>query len=610
MTTTPADVKSIFGKALERPDPAGRAAYLAEACGGDDALRAEVDGLLAALDEAGAFLNRPGVTETFGPPQPAATADFPGDNESVGCVIAGRYKLVEEIGEGGMGTVWMAQQTEPVRRAVAVKVIKAGMDSKAVLARFEAERQALAMMDHPNIAKVLDAGATDSGRPFFVMELVKGVPITKFCDERKLTPRGRLELFVPVCQAIQHAHQKGVIHRDIKPSNVLVALYDDRPVPKVIDFGVAKAAGQSLTDKTLMTGFGAVVGTPEYMSPEQASFNQMDVDTRSDIYALGVLLYELLTGATPVDRRSMEKAAFLEVLRIVREVEPPRPSTKLSSDAALPSIAANRGIEPGKLANLLRGELDWVVMKALEKDRSRRYDTANGLVRDIQRYLADEVVEARPPSAGYRVRKFVRRNKGRAVAASLILAALAGGVVVATLGLVRAEHARRAEVAQRLEAVRERDEKEQARADAVAEKDRAEREKRRADEESAMAKAVNEFLQKDLLGRVGEGGFAGGPNVPPDPNVTACALLDRARPRVSATGSGTSRRSRRAAAGHRPIVLLPRAPGAVVTPLAAGRGVEVLAARPRSLRSSALMVSSGRTDRSGRPKGRRRAHPR
>ncbi|MFO0810762.1 MAG: tetratricopeptide repeat protein [Gemmataceae bacterium] len=356
--------------------------------------------------------------------------------------MAGRYKLVEEIGEGGMGAVWMAQQTEPVKRTVAVKLIRPGMDSKAVLARFEAERQALALMDHPNIAKVLDAGATPDSRPFFVMELVKGTPITTFCDDRKLTPRERLELFVPVCQAIQHAHQKGVIHRDIKPSNVLVALYDDRPVPKVIDFGVAKAAGSPLTDRSLMTGFGAVVGTPEYMSPEQAGFNQLDIDTRSDVYALGVLLYELLTGTTPVDRKSLRDAAVLEVLRIVREVEPPRPSAKLSTAEALPTIAANRQTEPAKLTGLLRGELDWVVMKALEKDRARRYETANGLARDVQRYLADEVVEARPPSTAYRVRKFVRRNKGRVTAAALVLLALVGGMVGTSLGLVEARKQR------------------------------------------------------------------------------------------------------------------------------------------------------------------------
>jgi hypothetical protein len=301
------------------------------------------------------------------------------------------------------------------------------------------------MMDHPHIAKVLDAGTTEGGRPFFVMELVKAVPITRYCDEHKLTPRQRLELFVPVCQAIQHAHQKGIIHRDIKPSNVLVALYDDQPVPKVIDFGVAKAAGQALTDKTLMTGFGALVGTPEYMSPEQASLNNLDIDTRSDIYSLGVLLYELLTGTTPVDKKSLGQAALLEILRIVREVEAPRPSAKLSTIDTLPRVAANRGTEPAKLSRLMKGELDWLVLKALEKDRTRRYETANGLARDIQRYLADEVVEARPPSVAYRLSKFVRRHKGQVIAASLVLVALVAGVIGTTLGMVRANRAAEAE---------------------------------------------------------------------------------------------------------------------------------------------------------------------
>ena len=323
-----------------------------------------------------------------------------------------------------MGAVFMAQQTQPVKRLVALKLIKLGMDSKQVLARFEAERQALALMDHPNIAKVLDAGATDSGRPFFVMELVKGVPITRFCDERQLSPRQRLELFIPVCQAIQHAHQKGIIHRDIKPTNVLVALYDDRPVPKVIDFGVAKAAGLQLTDASLVTGFGAIVGTPEYMSPEQAQLNQLDIDTRSDVYALGVLLYELLTGTTPIDRKRLGQGALFEILRIIREEEPPRPSTRLSTSDALASIAATRRTEPAKLAKLMRGELDWIVMKCLEKDRSRRYETANGLARDLERYLQDEVVEAQPPTAGYRLRKLIRRNKGRVGVAGLVAAML------------------------------------------------------------------------------------------------------------------------------------------------------------------------------------------
>jgi WD40 repeat protein/serine/threonine protein kinase len=432
--------EEVFFAALERPTPTERAAYLEAVCAGRPELRARVEKLLAAHPKAGSFLEpspADGTTGTAAPDSPfdvgESTGDFPGRDERVGSVLVGKYKLVEEIGEGGMGSVYMAQQTEPVKRAVAVKVIKAGMDSKAVLARFEAERQALAMMDHPNIARVLDAGTTESGRPFVVMELVKGVPITKFCDARKLTPRERLELFVPVCQAIQHAHQKGVIHRDIKPSNVLVAMYDDRPVPKVIDFGVAKAAGPTLTDRTLMTGLGAVVGTPEYMSPEQASFNNLDIDTRSDVYSLGVLLYELLTGTTPVDRKTLGKAALLEVLRIVREVEAPKPSAKLSTIDTLPTVAANRGMEPAKLSRLMKGELDWVLLKALEKDRTRRYETANGLARDVQRYLADEPVEACPPSTSYRLRKLMRKYRSYLATAAIFVALLVAGVVLSTL---------------------------------------------------------------------------------------------------------------------------------------------------------------------------------
>ncbi|HUR55603.1 MAG TPA: protein kinase, partial [Gemmataceae bacterium] len=349
---------------------------------------------------------------------------------------------VEPIGEGGMGSVWLSHQSEPVKRTVAVKLIKAGMDSRQVLARFEAERQALALMDHPNIAKVLDGGLHD-GRPFFVMELVKGVPITEFCDARRLTPKERLELFVPVCQAIQHAHQKGIIHRDIKPNNVLVALYDDKPVVKVIDFGVAKATGGQLSEHTLATGFGAVVGTPQYMSPEQATFNNLDVDTRSDVYSLGVLLYELLTGSPPFSKRNLEKHGLLEILRVVREEEPPRPSTKLSTADALPSLSASRGTEPKKLTGLLRNELDWIVMKALEKDRARRYDTANGLAADVNRFLNGEEVHAHPPGTVYRVKKFVRRNRGQVFAASLVLLALLAGIAGTTWGLVKAKRQER-----------------------------------------------------------------------------------------------------------------------------------------------------------------------
>jgi tetratricopeptide (TPR) repeat protein len=439
MATSARDLKAVFDKALELDSPAERARYLAEACGGDTGLRAEVESLLQALGQAGSFLEAPALA-------PNQTVDQPTTEEGPGTII-GPYKLLDPIGEGGMGTVWLAQQTEPVKRLVALKLIKAGMDSRQVIARFEAERQALALMDHPNIARVLDGGTTNNGRPYFVMDLVKGVPITRYCDEHHLTPRQRLELFLPVCHAVQHAHQKGVIHRDLKPSNVLVAPCDGRPVPKVIDFGVAKAAGQQLTDKTLVTGFGNLVGTLEYMSPEQAEVNQLDIDTRSDIYSLGVLLYELLAGSPPFTRKELEKAGLLEMLRVIREQEPARPSTKLTTAEGLPTLAANRGTEPAKLTRLVRGELDWIVMKALEKDRNRRYETANGFALDVQRYLADEPVLACPPSAGYRLRKFVRRNKGGLAVAALVLFFL--GLLGSAIGwAVRDRSAREAEAAQ------------------------------------------------------------------------------------------------------------------------------------------------------------------
>ena len=363
--------------------------------------------------------------------------------EAVGMKI-GPYKLVQQLGEGGMGTVWVAEQTEPVKRRVALKVIKPGLDSAQVIRRFEAERQALALMDHTNIAKVLDAGSTPAGRPYFVMELVKGVPITKYCDELHLPLRERLELFVPVCQAIQHAHQKGVIHRDIKPSNVLVSIQDGKPVPKVIDFGVAKALHQRLADASMYTEIGQIVGTLEYMSPEQAELSALDIDTRADVYALGVLLYELLTGTTPLDKTRLRSAAFTEMLRIIKEVEPPRPSTRLTeSKESLPSLAAQRRTEPQKLARDVRGELDWIVMRCLEKDRTRRYESASGLARDIERHLHDEPVEACPPSALYRLGKALRRNKRRVIAASLVLLALIAGMANATWGYIQVERERR-----------------------------------------------------------------------------------------------------------------------------------------------------------------------
>ena len=356
-----------------------------------------------------------------------------------------RTSCLQQIGEGGMGTVFMAEQTQPVQRKVALKVIKPGMDSRQVIARFEAERQALALMDHVNIARVLDAGTTEAGRPYFVMELVHGVPITKYCDDNHLTPRERLELFVPVCQAIQHAHQKGIIHRDIKPSNVMVTLYDGKPVPKVIDFGVAKATEQKLTERTLFTQYGTMVGTLEYMSPEQAEMSALGVDTRSDIYSLGVLLYELLTGSTPLTHKRLKEAAYAEILRMIKEEEPPRPSTRLSdSGEALASISAQRHMEPAKLTKLVRGELDWIVMKTLEKDRNRRYETANGFAADVQRYLDDEPVQACPPSAWYRFRKFARRNRRAVVtasAAALAVRAGGGGLATSTLLIAREQRA-------------------------------------------------------------------------------------------------------------------------------------------------------------------------
>jgi serine/threonine protein kinase/tetratricopeptide (TPR) repeat protein len=441
------DIEAIFFEALQQ-EPQSRAAYLNEVCGQDVALRQRVEQFLDAQADIGSFLQAPAAAPLV------ATVDEQPIRERPGTVI-GPYKLLEQIGEGGFGVVFMADQQQPVRRKVALKVLKPGMDSRQVVARFEAERQALALMDHPNIARVFDGGTTPFGRPFFVMELVKGVPITDFCDQKQLTPRQRLALLVSVCHAVQHAHQKGIIHRDLKPSNVLVSVHDTTPVVKVIDFGVAKALGQELTDKTLFTGFAQLIGTPLYMSPEQAGESSLDVDTRSDIYALGVLLYELLTGMTPFDKERLRTAGYDEIRRIIREEEPPRPSTRVSTlGQAAETVSANRRSDPKRLRRLLHGELDWVVMKALEKDRNRRYESASAFAADVERYLNDEPVLACPPSAAYRFRKFARRNKRTLVTTSFLAVVLvtAVGAVAGAFGwAIRDRGARQARMNQGIE---------------------------------------------------------------------------------------------------------------------------------------------------------------
>jgi serine/threonine protein kinase len=481
---------AIFDAAIELP-PDERAAYLDNACGRDGGLRRRVEALLNACESPSQFLDSPMCPEAAPINVLARCIEKNGD-------MIGRYKLLEQIGEGGCGLVYVAEQTEPIRRRVALKIIKLGMDTKSVIARFEAERQALALMDHPNIAKVLDAGATETGRPYFVMELVRGLKITDYCDEAKLSTRARLDLFMQVCQAIQHAHQKGIIHRDIKPSNILVTVNDGLAVPKVIDFGIAKAtSGQQLTDKTVYTAFQQFIGTPAYMSPEQAILTSVDIDTRSDIYALGVLLYELLTGKTPFDAQQLLAIGLDEMRRTIRELEPPRPSTRVRtlSGQELSTTAQRRGLDAPRLLSELRGDLDWIIMKALEKDRSRRYETANGLAMDIQRHLTNEPVVARPPSSLYRLEKMARRNKLGFSAAAAVTVALVTGLGVASWMFLKEKEARARAVTAERQANRARENESLLR-------QQAEANEKKASIEAQKSRQVTHFLE-DMLKGVG-----------------------------------------------------------------------------------------------------------
>jgi tRNA A-37 threonylcarbamoyl transferase component Bud32/lipopolysaccharide biosynthesis regulator YciM len=532
-----ARAKALFLNALDLPDPADRLGFLDRECGEDADLRQRVDQLLAAYDQPAAALELPRAMDPTGafddqsPVEVERTASLLEEappQAVLGSIIAGRYKLRQEIGEGGMGSVYLAEQLQPVKRMVALKLIKPGMDSRTVLARFESERQALALMDHPHIAKVLDAGTTEQGRPFFVMELVKGIPLTDYCDRHQLDLPTRLAIFRQICSAVQHAHQKGIIHRDLKPTNILVESHDGKPVPKVIDFGLAKAtSGMQLSEHSLFTAFGSVTGTPLYMAPEQATFNALDVDTRADIYALGVILYELLTGSTPIQRDTMRRAALDEMLRVIREVEPPTPSSRISTSEGLPSLAANRHVEPSRLSRMVRGDLDWIVMKALAKERDRRYDSAIGLANDVERFLNHEPVSAGPPGAGYRMRKFVRRHRGQVAAAALVLLALVLGVVGTTLGLIEARRQERI-------AIDEAKAKEEARQAEAEQRAKADASRQQAERRLAQVAKMNDILGsifKDLNPK----------NVEKDGKPLAALLgerLDRATAEIEGEATG------------------------------------------------------------------------
>jgi len=476
--------KEIFIAVLRLPAEQ-RQSQLEELCGSDLALKDRVKGLLQAHEEIGSYLDD-GQTRDMPPEKKASPL--------VGRIFAGKYKLLEEIGAGGMGAVFMADQLEPIRRRVAIKLIRPGMDTQNVLARFEAERQALALMDHPNIARILDAGTTEDGAPFFVMELVKGIPVTEYCDQHHLSIPQRLQLFQTICSAVQHAHQKGIIHRDLKPGNILVESHDGHPLAKVIDFGLAKAlGGVGLIDNPAFTAFGSVTGTPLYMAPEQANFNAIDVDTRADIYALGVVLYELLTGTTPIERETLRKAAFDEVMRTIRETDPPRPSARVSSTEALPSIAASLHAQPTRLPRLYRGDLDWIVMKALSKERQRRYETALAFSEDIQRYLGAEPVKAGPDSARYRLAKFLRRNRRLVGTGALVGILVLFGLVGTTVGMFQAIRAGALAQEQRMLA-----QEREAQAQRAAAQEAAAREAAQVAEKETAG--LNQFLLDTIVG--------------------------------------------------------------------------------------------------------------